>query len=292
MLAVLAAACLSAGHAAWAWQQATPNSGAGAQQIEFNPPVEGTCRSESGSVARGRLVSISEMEVVMFNTQNRRVAFPTAGIRIIRTRDGSFQYEPANDDFADAVRRASELTGVTITTVYNQQPPNQPGIGAGNQGFANPNPPQVGVNPNPTGTTPQGDAPVYSSTPGFSNRPAPVAEPDPNATYNLQLRCTSCGELISDDSRPGQSCPHCGVFWSVNPSFEPAAHDTTGANSRPVGATAGGGAAQTAPQPAALPPPTVANGGSFSFDAMPLWQKVGAFVGFLAVLYLIVSGRR
>jgi hypothetical protein len=239
----------------------------------------------------------------MINPQDRTVSFPTSDIRTIRTKDGEFQYEPGSDDFSDAVRRASELDGVQIAQVYHQQqtqpPPNQPGTGQGNPGFTNPNRPPAGVNNAPTGNQPQGEAPVYSSTPGFSNRPPVNTGNAPAATEGSALRCASCGNVISADARIGQTCPHCGVVWVANPGFRPivgntnSAHQGYASTSTPAGTTAGGTSAPTtAAQPTTAPAPAVGTGGNFSFEAMPMWQKAGAFIAFLAVLYLIVSGRR
>ncbi len=306
-LAALAAVSMLCAQAAWAWQPAASNQTT-AQQIVFQPPVDGTCRAESGSIARGRLVSISEMEIVMINSLDRQVSFPTDGILTIRTKDGEFQYDLENDDFSDAVRRASELDGVDVVTIYipqpTQQAPNQPGVGQGSgrpMTGGTPNRPPVGADAPPTGT--QSD----SSTPGFSNVPPSQTTTTPATidTSNSSLRCASCGNVISADSRIGQTCPHCGVVWVPNPVYQSTVADTTNTHPghgsipvaghggpAPVAGQAGRAGQATTPQPATAPAPLVGQGGNFSFDAMPLWQKAGAFLGFLAVLYMVINSRR
>jgi hypothetical protein len=301
-LALLVAVCLIDARESRAWQ--LPSGGqATSQQIVFSPPAAGTCRAESGSVARGRIVSISEQEIVMINDQNREVTLPTNEVRTVRTTDGEFQYEPAKDDFSDAVRRATALDGVNITTIYIQQPtqppPNQPGVGQGNPGFTNPNRPSAGVNNPPSGGQPQGGAPTYSSTPGFSNGPPAGSSSTSTSTENSSLRCASCGNVIGPDSRIGQTCPHCGVVWVSNPTFRPTVADTSSTHQGLTSTGHGGGATtvataagQTTPQPATVPAPAVGAGGNFSFESMPIWQKAGACIGFLAILYLVINGRR
>ncbi len=285
---------------AQAWQPGTTAQASSRQVIQFNPPVEGTCRVTSGGVTRGRIVSISEAQIVMRTQQNRELTINTSDARIVRTSDGAFQFQPESDDFSDAVRRASALDGVQIAAVYTQpqgQPmPNQPPTGVG----AGPNRPPVGVNPGSTVTPPStgttASPQVYSSTPGFSNSGSTVSSSEPTTG---SFKCTSCGNEISADSRLGQTCPHCGVVWVSNPVYQPRVADTSPAATptytstpptQPTGAVAGGQGGQV--QPSTVPPPVAAPAADFSFETMPIWAKVGACLGFIGVLYLLVAGRR
>lgn len=312
---VLSVAICCMGHLSdsWAWQSASTVQ-PGSQQIQFTPPVVGTCRMTSGSVTRGRIVSISESHVVMITDQNRDLTLDTNVVRTVRTSDGEFQFNPAEDDFSDAVRRASAIEGVEIVAVYNQtqgQPaPNQPPSGVNGSpaapGIGRPSP-QVGSNRPPAGTgnVPMGQRPdlgspdsppVYSSTPGFSNPHSTVQQDEPTVGAT---RCATCGNEISADSRLGQTCPHCGVVWVSDPVYRPRVTDTSPSTTAiytstpitPQTTPAGGVQPTTAPS-TPTSAPTVGSSGNFSFDSMPIWAKVGVFLGFVGVLYLLVSGRR
>lgn len=301
-LALVVGLCLGSLQSAGAWQTGGYST---SQQIRFTPPVEGTCRLVSGTVSQGRIVSISEVEIVMLNAQNNELNLETSRVRTVRTRDGAFQYSPGEDDFSDAIRRAGELDGVTIGEVYNapqpQEQPNQPPAGVGQNPA--PNRPPVGANNPPVGTQPMGtqsgdgtgNSPSYSSSQGFAN-------PAPNIPFGQDPstlpRCSECGNVLSADALEGQSCPHCGVLFTASPLNYPSVSNPTGGHagytSNPP-ADAHGGAA-TANQPAGgfqpAPPASTVGPSGFSFDAMPMWAKAGAFIGFLFVLYMVVSSRR
>jgi hypothetical protein len=34
-------------------------------------------------------------------------------------------------------------------------------------------------------------------------------------SYYSEKTCTSCHRIVPSTSRPGQHCPHCGVYWST-----------------------------------------------------------------------------
>jgi hypothetical protein len=34
-------------------------------------------------------------------------------------------------------------------------------------------------------------------------------------SYYGQKTCSRCGRVVPSTSRPGQSCPHCGAYWST-----------------------------------------------------------------------------
>jgi hypothetical protein len=273
-----------------AWQSA-PST----YEIHFAPPIEGTCTLNSGGVIRGRIVSVGEQQIVMINNQNREVTLEPENIRVLRTSDGEFQYMPATDDYADAMRRAESVGGVGFVPVFGesdtQQQPNQPPAGIQNNPIT-PNPP-VGVadTSSPSDFAATGQSTNYSSTPGFTT-------PNPGLISGAERelpRCGTCGNAIRVELSTLQSCPYCGVLFTPTPYSPTVGVPAEIASSGPTGTHTGGGGATAAPpagQVVSNTPPASSPAGNFSFDAMPIWAKAGAFIGFIFVLYMVISSRR
>ncbi len=34
-------------------------------------------------------------------------------------------------------------------------------------------------------------------------------------SLTLSKHCSACGKIVSNSSRAGQRCPHCGAYWST-----------------------------------------------------------------------------
>ena len=70
--------------------------------------------------------------------------------------------------------------------------------------------------PRPVVPRPTIPRPDYTPRPSYQGGYQPHYEPRtlPTTTYIEENRCTNCNKVVSSSARPGQNCPHCGIYWA------------------------------------------------------------------------------
>jgi len=88
-------------------------------------------------------------------------------------------------------------------------------------------------------TSPHGGNPY--GQPRTTRYPSQPAAPtyESQTVYEEYLYCTNCKKEVSDNSKAGDSCPHCGIYWSHDDKGNKAAGGGSGFSPRLGGLIAG-----------------------------------------------------
>lgn len=286
------------------------------QQVTLSPPKDASIRQKSGPARTFTLISLTEDSIKVRTSAGKEIEIEMDKIQTIRTRDGEFDYSPGEETFASLLRRATRINGVMVETVDVYDPieriapgeeepeerprpannghrANPPAVAANNDPGAEPGEsvtrpstahsaqvPSVTVEPsNPEPVTSE---PADATTSGHSENPAPGT-----TIYT----CATCGKELPPGIKDGEKCPHCGiVFWSAGPPVAVAAN--SGDNSGNSGYPAATGYPTSAGNnPASAPVATTPGVSTTSFSDVPMWMKVGFFVGLLVIGWLLLQRR-
>jgi hypothetical protein len=277
------------------------------EQITFSPPTSASIRLTTRIRRTGKIVSISrDKMVVEVGRDNNKVDIPISEIQRVNTLDGEFTYVPANESFERLKIKARRVNYISVQMVETYEPPPE-GLPVEGTATANARPPQQGSS---TETRPETSAdtghraeetPATTSNPAIIDPPAPAVasdppQPQPGETVYF---CSNCQGLLPPSIHNGDKCPHCGkTFWNVVPTAATSPLTPNG------GGNAGAGAAQypavTAVQngpPAGQTAPAGQTGGAAvvargtGLADLPIWVKVGFFVGVLAIAWLLLQRR-
>jgi hypothetical protein len=281
-------------------------------QITFSPQRSGSVLQATGNRLRCDLISMTA-DMVVVRSGQRTHEIEMEKVRSVRSTDGKFDYSPGDESFESLLRRCRRIQGVTIGKLQvfdDLEPVEAPPRNPDGQGV--PDTPKPGEQGSPVAqvggastSTNQGGNPRTdtnnTTTPGSG---APDASADGDAA---SARCGNCLKAIPPTLQNGDRCPHCGViFWDqrrpiASIGTTPAASSTggnPGDGTHPMLTPSGGGAQYPAASGTAAPAgqapvggtPVTTVGGS-SFSNMPLWMKVGLFVGMLAIAWLLIQRR-
>ena len=274
------------------------------QQVTFSPPKEVSIRQKTGPSRTFSLISLTEEVATIRTSAGKDVEIEMSRIKSIRTRDGDFDFSPGDEAFASLVRRAGRITGVTVETVEVLDPIER--FAPGEEIPDDPVPQPRTTDPSPAivrndDTTPGPAEPVRPSLtivkPETTTDEPPEMTPEdsgdvppPGATI---YTCATCGRELPAGVGDGDKCPHCGiVFWSRAPVPAVAAN-AAGADTAGYPEATGYPTASGAPEAAATTPPSnvTTSSGGLNLDTVPMWMKVGFFVGLIAIGWLLLQRR-
>lgn len=271
------------------------------EQITFSPPTSASIRLQNGVRRTGKIVSISrESMVYQVGRDNNEVTVEIGDIQRVNTLDREFSYEPERESFERLKIKARRISYLHVETVQTYVPPPE-GVSLDNNSR-----PAV---PEPTsetapGGTPRVEEPVGTTEP--SEPPSldvPDDEPQPG---QLILFCSGCDGRLPLSVKNGDVCPHCGlVLYNIGaPAPQRTSQPANAANG--VDSPFGDGAAAFPNVPdnqageggniVAAPPANPVGGGQvtargFDLNQVPVWMKVGFFVGMLAIGWLLLQRR-
>lgn len=258
-------------------------------QLTASTPLKVRIRQKSGITASGSLISLTE-EMVKFRTpRSKEVEISIAKISNIRTVDGTLDYSPGREPFADLVARVNEIPGLSAGTTTIEVPVEPKSADSASDPDGD----------NTTAPSPDGFPPVLDPA-----GTAPVEDPaqmDPDDTartvpgpFGVIFSCESCKKDLPATIKDGERCPHCGIviFNGTRPTIPPPTAAANPPGTPPAAVRnpppAGVGAANA---PAAPRTTTVTQSPGASFSDAPMWMKVGLFVGMLAVAWVIFQRR-
>jgi hypothetical protein len=280
------------------------------QQVTLSPPKDASIRQKSGPARTFTLISLTEENVKVRTSAGKEIEIEMDKIQTIRTRDGEFDYSPGEETFASLLRRATRINGVAVETVDVYDPIER--IAPGEEE-------EEEERPRPTiRTQPEPEDVAADDPPSFTNNdtddPPPIAvenattpeevdEPEMTITASGHTEdpapgttiytCATCGNELPAGLRDGDKCPHCGiVFWSKGPPAATVSNTgNSGGNSGAYPEASGGYPTSTATNPAGAPITTTPTASSGSFADVPMWMKVGFFVGLLVIGWLLLQRR-
>lgn len=276
------------------------------QQVTFSPPKEVSIRQKTGPSRTFSLISLTEEVATIRTSAGKDVEIEMSRIKSIRTRDGDFDFSPEDEAFASLVRRAGRITGVTVETVEVLDPIERFAPGEEIPDDPVPQPRNSDPSPaivrnddtNPGPADPDRPRPVIVATPESTTDVQPEMTPedagDSPAPGTTILTCATCGRELPAGVRDGDKCPHCGiVFWSRAPV---PASGTPGTNNTGYPEASGyptaSGTPDAAAAPATAPPSNVTtSSGGLNLETVPMWMKVGFFVGLIAIGWLLLQRR-
>jgi hypothetical protein len=277
------------------------------QQVTLSPAKDASIRQKSGPARTFTLISLTEESVKIRTAAGKEIEIEMDKIQTIRTRDGQFDYSPGEETFASLLRRAARISGVVVETVDVYDPIERIAPGEEERrrpGNENPaeseeateeeSPTEIGSNePDPPVSTQESTAPpVVSEEPAD---PAIIAsnthDTEPATAGATIYTCANCGNDLAIGFKDGDKCPHCGiVFWSAGP---PAAAVSNNGGNTEAGAypDATGYPTSTATTPAGGPISGTPGASTVSLSEVPMWMKVGFFVGLLVIGWLLLQRR-
>ncbi len=272
------------------------------QQVTLSPPKEASIRQKSGPARVFTLISLTEEVVTIRTSAGKEVEIEMDKIKTIRTRDGEFDYSPEDEAFASLLRRANRISGVSIETVDVFDPLERFAPGEEipqSPGRPDPDPAVVRNTPPPDTGMPEPvtSQPLVISTPEVTATPAPVMQPDdtddpPAPPGTTIYTCATCGKELPAGVRDGDKCPHCGiVFWNRATPAAVATANSDGSTTTGYPEAAGNPTTSGAPANNAAPATAAPSSSSVNFDEIPMWMKVGFFVGLLAIGWLLLQRR-
>jgi hypothetical protein len=289
------------------------------QQVTLSPAKDASIRQKSGPARTFTLISLTEDSIKVRTSAGKEIEIEMDKIQTIRTRDGEFDYSPGEETFASLLRRATRINGVMVETVDVYDPIERIAPGEEEDDEERPRP----VNRNQSGpeeangedTTPAGsndpDPPAFTEettgTQENTTEPAHSEEPvDPDMTASnvddaaapapgtTIYTCANCGNELAVRFKDGDKCPHCGiVFWSSGSPAATASNSGGNGGNNAAGGypEASGYPASTATTPTGAPSATAPGTSINSLGDVPMWMKVGFFVGLLVIGWLLLQRR-
>ena len=262
-------------------------------------------RQKSGPSRTFTLISLTAETATIRTAAGKDVEIEMSKIRSIRTRDGDFDFSPEEEAFASLVRRANRISGVSVQTVDVYDPIER--FAPGEEIPSDPVPPRRNPDPapsivrnddtNPGPADPVLPQPLIVATPETTTNVTPAMTPEdagnPPPPGTTIYTCATCNRDLPAGVRDGDKCPHCGiVFWNRAPA--PAASGNSGGTNNAGGYPQATGypTASGAADPAASPPSNITtSSGGLDLDSVPMWMKVGFFVGLIAIGWLLLQRR-
>jgi hypothetical protein len=286
------------------------------EQVTFSPATSASIRLTNGIRRTGKIVSISrESMVYQVGRDNKEVSVEIDEIQRVNSLDGEFTYEPAREDFERLKIKARRISYLSVQTVETYVPPPE--------GSQEPDPPETSdpatpsdpappiVNPEPLPDPAETSPPLEATSPEMSDpetarltqEPSveiPDEEPQPG---QLILFCSNCNKRLPLSISNGDECPHCGrVLYNLPGRAQSGSRPgPAGASGSPDGGAAAypevaGNQAAEGGTVTAAPGNAAAGGGQvsargFSLSEVPVWMRVGFFIGLLAVGWILLQRR-
>lgn len=279
-------------------------------ELAFDPPLSVSIRQTNGLTARGKLLTVTEQELVLRAVNGKEVKFKLDRIRFVKNTDETFEYWPNKEKFSELCKRVDEVPDATLNNAAHlarrdgrpQRSPQpdpadvrgestrrtRPAIASSENDLRAPG----GVDESPGAGGPRvqnaADAQQQPARRNFSADDTPLTTDDvadPPARGSVIYSCSNCTQDLPATIRSGDSCPHCGeIAVFEEDSAELAA--TVDPRGDPF-AAAGPPTVPVSVAHVAAPQPT----GGLSIAEMPFIAKIGIFAGFLFLGWILLQRR-